>query len=72
MAIKVKDEYRKNELSLIPGGSEVTAILSDGNRLTYDKIKSVNKYCDQLKKDRLVIEIHVNGEVYWNRNQINP
>jgi hypothetical protein len=69
MAIKVKDEYRKNELSFIPGGSEVTAILRDGTRLTYDKIKSVTKYCDRLKEDRLVIELHVNGEVYWNRNQ---
>jgi hypothetical protein len=68
MSIKVKDEYRRNDLSLSPGGSDVTAILSNGKKLTYDKIKSVAKYCAQLKGDPLVIEILVDGETYWKRN----
>ena len=69
MSIKVKDEYRRNDLSLSPGGSEVTTIMSNGKKLTYDKIKSVEKYCSRLKNDSMVIEILVNGTPYWKRNQ---
>lgn len=69
MSIKVKDEYRRNDLSLSPGGSEVTTIMSNGKKLVYDKIKSVSKYCARLKNDPQVIEIIVDGEPYWKRNQ---
>lgn len=69
MSIKVKDEYRRNDLSLSPGGSDVTTIMSNGKKLTYDKIKSVEKYCSRLKNDQSVIEILVDGEAYWKRNQ---
>ena len=69
MSIKVKDEYRRNDLSLSPGGSDVTAIMSNGKQLTYDKIKSIEKYCARLKNDKSVIEILVDGEAYWKRNQ---
>jgi hypothetical protein len=69
MSIKVKDEYRRNDLSLSPGGSDVTAIMSNGKKLTYDKIKSIEKYCARLKGEPLVMEILVDGESYWKRNQ---
>jgi hypothetical protein len=69
MSIRVKDEYRQNDLSLSPGGSDVTTLMSNGKRLTYDKIKYVEKYCSKLKNDPQVIEIQVNGELYWKRNQ---
>lgn len=69
MSLKVKDEYRRNDLSLSPGGSDVTTIMSNGKKLTYDKIKSVEKYCSRLKNDKSVIEILVDGEAYWKRNQ---
>ena len=69
MSIKVKDEYRRNDLSLSPGGSEVTTISSNGKKLVYDKIKSVSRYCERLKNDSQVIEILVDGEMYWKRNQ---
>lgn len=68
MEIRVKDEYRKNELSSIPGGSTVTAILKSGPNVSYDKIKSVEKYCSRLKLDLSIIEIMVNGESYWKRD----
>jgi len=68
MEIRVKDEYRKNELSSIPGGSTVTAILKSGPSMSYDKIKSVEKYCSRLKLDLSIIEIIVNGESYWKRD----
>lgn len=67
MSLKVNDEYRRNDLSLSPGGSEVTTIMSNGKKLTYDKIKSVEKYCARLKKDPLVMEILVEGKEYWKR-----
>lgn len=69
MSIKVKDEYRRNDLSLSPGGSEVTTIMSNGKKLVYDKIKSVSSYCARLKNDPKVIEILVDGAAYWKRNQ---
>ncbi len=69
MPIKVKDQYRKNELSLTPGGSEVTTILKNGKSITYDKIKSVDKYCSRLKSDPMVIEIRVDDKLYWAINQ---
>jgi hypothetical protein len=67
MSIKVNDEYRRNDLSLSPGGSDVTTIMSNGKKLIYDKIKYVEKYCARLKKDPLVMEILVDGKEYWKR-----
>ena len=69
MSIRVKDEHRKNDLSLTPGGSEVKTILSNGKSLIYDKIKHVGGYCKRLMADPNVIEIQVDGELYWKRNQ---
>jgi hypothetical protein len=43
--------------------------MSNGKQLTYDKIKSVEKYCARLKNDQLVAEILVDGKSYWKRNQ---
>jgi hypothetical protein len=67
MSIKVKDEYRKNELSFSPGGSDVTVIHKNGKMLTYDKIKNIERYCTILKNDQTVIEIKVNGQDYWKK-----
>jgi hypothetical protein len=64
----VKDEFRKNELSLEPGGSVITAILQSGRSLTYDKIKKVDAYCAKLKKDKTVVEIIVDNKSIWKRN----
>jgi len=68
MPIKVKDDFRKNDLSLIPGGSEVTTLSKDGRLLVYDKVKNVERYCAALKKDPNIIEIRVNDEIYWKSN----
>lgn len=68
MAIRVKDELRTNDLSLTPGGSEVKTIMQDGKDIIYDKIKYVKGYCKRLMADPKVIEIHVDGELYWKRN----
>lgn len=64
----VKDDFRKNELSLEPGGSLVTTILKSGRSLSYDKIKKVDAYCAKLKKDQAVVEILVDNKSIWKRN----
>ena len=68
MSIKVKDDYRTNDLSLTPGGSEVTTIMKNGSSKTYDKVKFVDKYCSKLMNDLDVVEILVNDQFYWKRN----
>lgn len=65
----VQDKFRKNELSLIPGGSVITVVHSKGNRVTYDKIKNIDAYCKYLKKDPNVTEIWIGGSLIWKRNQ---
>jgi hypothetical protein len=62
--IKVKDEHRTNELSLRPGGSEVTVKYGDGRVLTYDKIKNPEAYVNRLSKLD-ISEILVNGTKVW-------
>jgi hypothetical protein len=48
--INVKDEYRKNELSTIPGGSTVSVYYDDGTIKHYDKVKDPLKYVSKIKK----------------------
>jgi hypothetical protein len=68
MGFKVGDEYRTNELSLTPGGSEVKSISTTGKSKTYDKVKNVNAYCQRLIKDQKIAEIWVDSTIYWKRN----
>lgn len=65
--LRVEDEHRANELSVIPGGSDVKAFYRDGKVLIYDKIKNVKKYCSVLITRPEVIEIWVDGKPYWKR-----
>lgn len=66
--LKVADRFRKNELSLVEGGSEVTLVHSNGKRFKYDKIKNVDAYIKRAKADAKVVEILVNGESVWKRS----
>lgn len=50
-SIKVKDEYRKNPLSFIPGGSTVTIVFEDGLNIVYNKIKSPRKFIKKISED---------------------
>jgi hypothetical protein len=51
--INVKDEYRTNELSTIPGGSVVSVHYNDGTIKHYDKIKDPVKYTLRIKKQNV-------------------
>jgi hypothetical protein len=42
--LKVLDNFRTNELSLIPGGYTVVVEMKDGKQFEYDKIKRPNAY----------------------------
>jgi hypothetical protein len=46
--VRVKDEYRKNSLSLKPGGSEVRVVYKVGNQFIYDKIKYPLSYVARI------------------------
>ena len=51
--INVKDEYRKNELSTIPGGSTISVHYHDGTIKHYDKVKDPVKYAARIKKQNV-------------------
>ena len=65
----VNDAFRKNELSLEPGGVVVTVVMMNGKKYSYDKVKNVDAYSAKMKKDNNVIEIWVGTELKWKRNQ---
>jgi hypothetical protein len=67
--IIVNDSHRKNYLSLTPGGVTVTLVHSNGDRLSYDKIKNVAAYAERAKLDNRVIEIRCGDELIWKRDQ---
>ena len=69
MSIRVKDEHRLHDLSLTPGGSEVMAVMKNGKKLIYDKVKYVKGYCNRLTLNSNVMEIYVDGVLYWKSNQ---
>jgi hypothetical protein len=67
MAIKVEDEFRKNELSVEPGGTEITVVYRTGNTVIYDKVKNINAYCNKIRKDPNAIEIWIDNKLNWKR-----
>jgi hypothetical protein len=66
--MKVGDQFRKNKLSLAPGGSTITVILKSGKVLEYDKVKNVEAYCNHLVKSGNIKTIKVGNEIIWNSN----
>lgn len=65
--IKVTDNHRTNPESLIPGGSIVETIDSKGLRLVYDKIKNPSAYVARITKDQSIVQVLVDGQIFWNR-----
>jgi hypothetical protein len=65
--IKVTDNHRTNPESLIPGGSVVETIDSKGLRLVYDKIKNPSAYVARITKDLSIVQVLVDGQIFWNR-----
>lgn len=67
--LRVGDEHRINELSLLPGGDEVTVTYGSGESRVYDKVKNPRRYIDALlaRRNNGIAQIKVNGETVWNR-----
>lgn len=66
-SIQVKDNFRKNPDSLIPGGSTVETISFEGLRLVYDKIKNPSAYIQRIIKDEKIVKIFVDEELVWEK-----
>lgn len=69
--IKVADEFRKNPMSLIDGGYDVTIVWEDGTKYTYDKVKKPSNYVSHIakkvSKHGLMVEVLVDGSIVWKR-----
>lgn len=64
----VADQYRTNDLSVIPGGKTVKVIFTNGTRSrSYTNIKNVVSYCSSLMKDKTIAKILVDDVEYWVR-----
>jgi hypothetical protein len=67
MTLKVNDDYRKNELSFIPGGTSLTIHHKNGKKLTYDKIKNIKAYVKRTILNKDVCEIWQGDILIWKR-----
>jgi hypothetical protein len=48
---EIKDQYRRNKLSLTPGGCSVMVTFTNGSSRTYDKVKDYNAFSKAIKKN---------------------
>lgn len=70
---KVKDEFRKNELSLEPGGEEVCVVYSGETRI-YDKVKYPDAFANgvirrcQKEGSPLPLKIETKTKILWKRS----
>ena len=62
--VRVSDQFRTNNLSLTPGGFEVSITLNNGKTLVYDKIKIPRKYIQSLSNYGDIVSVKVNGEPF--------
>lgn len=66
--MKVGDSFRKNQLSLTPGGATITVTLKSGKVLEYDKIKNVEAYCNHLIKQGNIKMVKLGDTIIWSSN----
>jgi hypothetical protein len=66
---QVSDQFRTNELSLVPGGSQVTLFYKNGKTISYDKVKNPNSYCSAIlrKSSADILKIEVDGVLYYQK-----
>ena len=65
--MKVKKEYRKNELSKIANPNTIIVYTIQGRKLEYTNIHNPTAYINAMnKKD--IVKIYVNNEVVWPKN----
>lgn len=70
---KVRDEYRKNSLSLKPGGCSVS-VHYPGETRVYDKVKFPESFCRKIITSRqkegqpLPNKIESEGKILWEKS----
>jgi len=66
--IIVQDKYRKNPLSLKPGGHDITVVYADGFSETYDKVKYpkafISKISDGNRRQVKIVGVFVDGKPF--------
>ena len=71
--LHIQDKYRKNPLSLVPGGYTVTVTFQDGKRYIYDKVKRPSDYIRYISGKSTnhgsIISIDVDGKLAWDENR---
>ncbi|CAB4159496.1 hypothetical protein UFOVP699_232 [uncultured Caudovirales phage] len=67
--MRVDDNYRRNELSLEPGGVEVKIIYKNGTERIYDKVKNVKAYTSRAMRDSTVSEVWHGENLLFSRKQ---
>jgi hypothetical protein len=67
--LRVSDNFRTNDLSLQPGGYEVTVVYQNGKRFVYDKVKKPGMYIKRISDKRSVngpiTEILIDDKPAW-------
>ena len=60
---KVRQRFRTNDMSYMPGGCTVTVEMKNGQVLEYDNIKYPNRYINKvIKEDANVVKAYVKSE----------
>jgi hypothetical protein len=71
--LHIEDKYRKNPLSLKPGGYTVAVTFQNGKRYLYDKIKRPNVYIRNISQKSTangsIVSISVEGNLVWDISQ---
>lgn len=67
--MRVSDEYRKNHLSLKPGGSIVSVTFSNGSVREYDKVKFPQSYVGQIEGKENITQILVDSKLVWTNKE---
>lgn len=69
---RVGDDFRKNPLSLTPGGHDVVVVWQDGASYLYDNVKAPKKYVSSISKKPSkhgrMVEVRVDNAIVWKRN----
>lgn len=72
---KVHDDYRTNQLSLIPGGKTVSVTYANGRTLVYDKVKNPEKYIaalrDKSSENGEIVDVKVTDWSAKNKKSTN-
>lgn len=67
--LRVADKFRTNDLSLQPGGYEVTVVYQNGKRFVYDKVKKPGMYIksisDKGSPNGPIVEILIDDKPTW-------